>query len=237
MPIISRENDYVSPGCFYGCIPGGISEGCKNCTAKDSGGFQIHRKYRPLTLCHRTILNDVFIDGKIKGSVEWSGRYVFVFEKLERFLRRKKASRFLFTSMGEPALMTHEEWKQVFEIIAKYPHHHVIFVTKLPREILNKTRGLVYPNNISIAVSVESEKYTHRIETLWEFPIPKENKEVWFKPLLGPITHDLGDVGSIEVSEERASRGRKRNTAPEWINNLLNAAKASNVTVVQHKEN
>jgi len=83
---------------------------------------------------------------------------------------------------------------RVFDTIRSNPMHTFQLLTKRPNRMVKLKNYLVWPKNLWVGVTVESQKYFSRILKLQE--IPATIKFISFEPLLGPI--QLGKLENID---------------------------------------
>ncbi len=102
-------------------------------------------------------------------------------------------------------------------------------LTKRPERALEYSRMYrSFPPNVWIGVSVESEKYRGRIDTLRD--ILAINRFVSFEPLIGDIGKvDLSNIKWIIIGGESGPHHRPMKL--EWARNLVRQAREQNVAV------
>ena len=164
-----------------GCTP--ISDGCKNCYAK--------RLIRRFPALHGYRETGPVVNGYIEIEPIPFGEIRFHPERLDQPLKWKKPRRIFVCSMSD---LFHEdvklEWFQkVYTVIMESerlnPGHTFLMLTKHPKRMSDLIRPKVPLKNLWLGVTVESDKYLHRIDTLLQ--IPAAVRFVSVEPMLGPI--------------------------------------------------
>src|SRR5580765_876592 len=109
--------------------------------------------------------------------------------------------------------------RDVFQVMAA-AHWHVFQVLTKRSERLAKFAGkLIWPKNVWMGVSVESEDYTYRIEDL--SGIPAAVKFLSVEPLLGPINKlPLRNMDWVIVGGESGPHARP--ISPHWVRSIRN---------------
>jgi protein gp37 len=135
---------------------------------------------------------------------------------LSRPLEWKKPQMIFVNSMSD---LFHEEVplefiKKVFAVMQEAHWHHFQVLTKRSERLLSLNTELVWPENVWMGVSVETEKYTYRIDHL-----RKTGAKVKFlslEPLLGPLPDlDLTNIDWVIVGGESGPRARSMDKA--WV--------------------
>ncbi len=94
--------------------------------------------------------------------------------------------------------------EKMFEMISEHPQHIFLVLTKRPE---NFSRIQVYPGNVWLGVTVESDKYLYRLDILKKQSVSV--KYVSFEPLLGPIPGDaIQGLDWVIVGGESGPRAR-----------------------------
>lgn len=75
--------------------------------------------------------------------------------------------------------------RQVFDVMEEASHHTFQVLTKRPETALRYSRDLPWPKHVWLGTTVETQLYTHRIETLGR--VPAKTRFLSLEPLLGPI--------------------------------------------------
>ncbi|MEW6411794.1 MAG: phage Gp37/Gp68 family protein [Candidatus Zixiibacteriota bacterium] len=97
--------------------------------------------------------------------------------------------------------------KQVFEVMQRCQHHIFQVLTKRSDRLKRLRNELPWPNNIWMGVTVESERYKHRIDDLRA--TDAYIKWLSCEPLLSPLPNpNLEDIAWIVVGGESGSGAR-----------------------------
>jgi len=175
-----------------------ISEGCANCYArrmaarlKAMGVVRYINGFRVTT--H---------PGLLKAPLHW------------------KKSRLVFVnSMSD---LFHEDVPldfivQVFSTIRLASWHVFQVLTKRADRLLTLEKSLVWPENLWVGVTVESQRHVDRINMLSQ--VPSAVRFVSFEPLLGPIKNlDLRFIDWVIVGGESGPHSREM--APDWARTI-----------------
>lgn len=109
---------------------------------------------------------------------------------------------------------------QVFSTISLASWHVFQVLTKRADRLAEFERKLTWPANLWVGVTVESQKYVHRINKL--SLVPSAVRFVSFEPLLGPIKNlDLSSVDWAIVGGESGPHSRKMD--PDWARMIRDA--------------
>jgi protein gp37 len=117
---------------------------------------------------------------------------------------------------------------EMFEILAKYPKHTYIILTKRIERAVSFFENKKVPDNIWIGTSVESEKYLWRINQLRK--INANTRFVSFEPLLEKIdimTADLQGIHWVIVGGESDSKPRPMK--PEFVTPIFDMCKKQGI--------
>ena len=107
--------------------------------------------------------------------------------------------------------------RQVFEVMAGTPQHTYQILTKRSRRLLNLSGDLDWPDNVWMGVSVETERYTFRIDHLRQ--VGAKVRFVSAEPLLGPLPDlDLTDIDWLIAGGESGPGARPMERA--WVRGL-----------------
>jgi len=103
---------------------------------------------------------------------------------------------------------------QVFAVMGQAPWHTFQILTKRSKRLRQLASGLSWPSNVWQGVSVESSRYTARIDDLRE--IPAAVRFISIEPLLGPIPAlPLDNIHWVIVGGE--SGPRRRPVEAGWV--------------------
>lgn len=104
--------------------------------------------------------------------------------------------------------------KAVFLVMNNTPQHIYQVLTKRSERLLELSSELTWTENIWMGVSVESEKYTYRINELSQ--TKAKTKFLSIEPLIGPVkTLDLKKIDWVIVGGESGHKARP--VKKEWI--------------------
>lgn len=116
--------------------------------------------------------------------------------------------------------------RRIFETMNKCPQHQFQVLTKRPERLLALSRELAWTQNIWMGVSVESQKYVSRIETLTK--VPAHVRFLSVEPLLGPIPNlPLTGVHWVIVGGESGAGARPMNT--DWVKDIFRQCRKNKV--------
>jgi len=116
--------------------------------------------------------------------------------------------------------------RQVFEVIRDTPQHTYQVLTKRAQRLAELSAGLEWPQNLWMGVSVETHRYTFRIDYLRK--VPAAVRFVSAEPLLGP----LGDFALDGIHWVIAGGESGPNARPveyDWVVDLRDTCTAANV--------
>ena len=105
----------------------------------------------------------------------------------------------------------------VFEVMNRSPQHTFQVLTKRPRRALALDGRLHWTGNIWLGVSIESERWLGRLQTLRK--TGARTKFLSFEPLLGPLSDlDPSDVDWVIAGGESGPGARPVN--PSWVQDI-----------------
>jgi protein gp37 len=130
----------------------------------------------------------------------------------------RKPSRVFVNSMSD---LFHEEMPvdflmKIFEVMNDCPKHVFQILTKRHERMLELAPLLPWADNIWMGVSVENQKYVHRIDYLRQ--VPAKVRFLSCEPLLGPLKLDLTDIHWVITGGESGHKARPCD--PEWVRNI-----------------
>ena len=119
-----------------------------------------------------------------------------------------------------------DDWRDdAWKIIRATPQHIWIIITKRPENILYRLPG-AWGNgcsNVILGVTVESDKYINRIDTLRT--IQSASKLIIFEPLISDINNiDFTGIDWTIVGGESGDRDKYRDCKLDWIRNIKTQA-------------
>ena len=137
------------------------------------------------------------------------------------------------TDMGDPLheAVTDEFLKQVFDVMAQVPQHRFYFLTKRADRLGEIGPQLPWKPWIWAGVTVESDKYVHRIDQLKKLP-GNVNKFLIFEPLLSPMPQlDLEGIGWVVVGGETNKKMKYRPIKEEWVIDIRDQVKSAGASI------
>ena len=149
-------------------------------------------------------------------------------DALELPLRWKKPQTIFINSMSD---MFHvdvptEFILKSFDVMRRANWHRFQVLTKRSERLLRLSPLLLWPENVWMGVSVESEAYTHRIGHLRQ--TGAAIKFFSLEPLLGPLnTLDLEGIDWVIVGGESGPGARP--IKPEWVTSIRDQCVKANV--------
>ena len=116
--------------------------------------------------------------------------------------------------------------RSVFDVMYRTPRHTYQVLTKRSRRLAAEAAHLVWPPNVWMGVSVESQRYQFRIDHLRS--VPAAVRFVSAEPLLGPLFDvDLSGVGWVIVGGESGHGARRMDHA--WAADLRDRCDAEQI--------
>ncbi len=106
--------------------------------------------------------------------------------------------------------------RQVFDVIQAPPRHTYQMLTKRSTRMKALAGELDWPENHWVGVTVETQKFHHRIDHLRQ--VPAAVKFVGATPLLGPLELDLSGVDFVVAGPESGRKAREMKD--EWLDQL-----------------
>lgn len=185
-----------------------ISAGCQNCyAARMANRLQRMGLERYKNGFNLTIHEDLF-----EIPLQWKKpRVIFVNSMSDLF----------HEEVPEKAI------RQLFGIMAKASQHTFQILTKRAERLYELAPRLIWPKNIWMGVTVESEAYAYRMDLLKK--IPAAVKFISFEPLLTEIDsfHSLYGIDWVIVGGESGPNARPMKA--EWARGLQKMAQLYNV--------
>jgi protein gp37 len=115
--------------------------------------------------------------------------------------------------------------RHVFKVMAATPRHTYQVLTKRPRRAADL--DITWPPNVWLGVSIESDRYDWRAQTLAGTAVTGV-RFISAEPLLGPLPHlDLSGIGWVIAGGESGPGYRPPD--PAWIRGLRDQAAAAGV--------
>jgi protein gp37 len=154
-------------------------------------------------------------------------------DRLEEPKRWKQPSRIFVNSMSD---LFHEKMpisflKQVFDVMAACPQHTFQALTKRHERMLELAPLLNWTDNIWMGVSVENQKYIHRVDYLRQ--VPAKVRFLSCEPLLGPLELNLKDIHWVITGGESGIKHRP--IEEDWVRSIRDQCKEAKVAFF-HKQ-
>jgi protein gp37 len=116
--------------------------------------------------------------------------------------------------------------RQVLDVIRDTPQHTYQVLTKRAQRLSRVAGDLEWPSNLWMGVSVESRRYTFRIDHLRK--VPAAVRFVSAEPLLGPLGEfDLDGIHWVIAGGESGANARQLKY--EWVAELRDHCTSANV--------
>ncbi len=182
-----------------------ISHGCKHCYAE-----RMARRLQVMGMKkYRNGFEVAVHDSTLSEPLRWKKpRLVFVNSMSDLFHDR----------------VPDEFIQSVFDVMNRAPQHTFQALTKRPERVRELNEQLHWTSNIWLGVSIESERWLHRLDTLRE--TDAQTKFLSLEPLLGPLPNlDLAGVHWVIVGGESGPGARPMN--PDWVRNIRDKCLAS----------
>lgn len=147
---------------------------------------------------------------------------------LERPLQWKKPQLIFVNSMSD---LFHQDVpleyiQRVFAVMQRGHWHHFQVLTKRSQRLMELSDQLPWPDNVWMGVSVETERYTFRIDHLRS--TGAKVKFLSLEPLLGPLPGlKLAGIDWVIVGGESGPGARP--IQEEWVTNIRDQCVQSNV--------
>ncbi len=106
--------------------------------------------------------------------------------------------------------------QRVFATMEKAHWHQFQILTKRPERALEFAKALPWPDNVWMGTSVESQPYTHRVDTLRK--IPAKTRFLSCEPLIGPLNLKLKGIHWVIVGGESGPGSRPMDA--EWVRDI-----------------
>ena len=136
-------------------------------------------------------------------------------ERLDQPLRWKKPRTIFVNSISD---LFHPEVpddyiSDVFEVMERASHHRFQVLTKRSERLAEFAPSLPWPENVWMGVSVENQRFAHRVDDLRR--VPAEVRFLSCEPLLGALDLDLSGIHWVIAGGE--SGPGPRPMAAEWV--------------------
>ncbi len=141
-------------------------------------------------------------------------------DRLEEPMRRKKPTVYFVNSMSDlfHKSVSDSQIEQVFDVIARCPHHTFQVLTKRSERLATFFRNRVPPKNAWLGVSVEAREYALlRIDALRQ--VDAHVRFLSVEPLLEDLGEiDLTDIHWVIVGGESGPKARPMKQ--EWVEDI-----------------
>lgn len=116
--------------------------------------------------------------------------------------------------------------RQVFEVMSQTPQHTYQILTKRAQRLARVAENLLWPVNVWMGVSIESDRYTFRANQLRR--VPSAVRFLSVEPMLGPVPSlDLTDIQWVIAGGESGHGARP--IEPNWVLDLQRHCAAAGV--------
>jgi protein gp37 len=149
-------------------------------------------------------------------------------QMLEAPLRWRQPRRIFVNSMSDlfHAQVPTEFIRQVFDIMRRAHWHHYQILTKRGDRLIELDSVLDWSPNVWMGVSVENNRFVHRIEQLRRTGAVV--KFLSLEPLLGPLPGlDLRGIDWVIVGGESGPRARPM--SPDWVTSIRDQCRQAGV--------
>lgn len=163
-----------------------------------------------------------------KGGPVWTGVVNLLPDRLSIPLKRKKPTTWFVNSMSD---LFHESIplsyiQRVFNVMLEADWHTFQILTKRAQRLEALGPKLLWPINVWMGVSVESDQYLDRIHRLRQ--TSAAIRFLSLEPLLGPLDHlPLGGIDWVIVGGESGAGARPMH--PDWARSIRDQCVASGV--------
>ena len=106
--------------------------------------------------------------------------------------------------------------ESVFEVMRKAGWHTFQILTKRSERLVQLAPRLPWPKNVWMGVSVENQRWAHRVDDLRK--VPAKVRFLSCEPLLGPLRLDLRGIHWVIVGGESGARARP--VDPQWVRQI-----------------
>jgi len=202
----SGKNWNVVTGCDK------YSDGCMNCYAEDVVEWL------------KGMGQDVYVQNGFNVTAHYN-RLDWPLKQLAK--NPKKPAKSFVTDMGD---LFHDKVPddfivKVFETMLQVPQHRFYVLTKRAKRFGKLAPQLPWRPWMWAGVTVESNKYLHRVDHLMKLP-SEVNKFIMMEPLLSPMPNmDLNGIHWVVVGGETNKKMRFRPIKEEWVTDIRDQAK------------
>ena len=149
-------------------------------------------------------------------------------QMLDLPLRWRRPRRIFVNSMSDlfHASVPSDFVRDVFSVMRKADWHEYQILTKRSERLVDLDGSLPWAPHIWMGVSVENERFEHRIDHLRS--TQAHVKFLSIEPLLGPLPHlDLGGIQWVIVGGESGPRARQMQDS--WVLNIRDQCRSAGV--------
>lgn len=148
-------------------------------------------------------------------------------ERLDQPRRWRKPSMIFVNSMSD---LFHEQMplsflQEIYGVMESCPQHTFQVLTKRHERLVELAPLLPWPDNVWVGVSVETQKYAHRVDFLRE--VPAKVRFLSCEPLLGPLDLDLRGIHWVITGGE--SGPKHRPIDEKWVRGIRDQCHVSGV--------
>jgi protein gp37 len=141
-------------------------------------------------------------------------------ERLNEPKKWRSPSKVFVNSMSD---LFHEDMPidflhQIFDVMVNCPQHVFQILTKRHERLLELAPLLDWPANVWMGVSVENQKYAHRVDYLRR--VPAAVRFLSCEPLLGPLELDLTNIQWVITGGESGPKHRPIDF--DWVRSIRN---------------
>lgn len=154
-------------------------------------------------------------------------------ERLNEPLKWRKPSLVFVNSMSD---LFHEKMPlqflmQIFEVMRRADRHVFQILTKRHERLVELAPHLPWSDNVWVGVSIENQKYAHRIDYLRE--VPAKVRFLSCEPLLGPLQLDLTGIHWVITGGESGPKHRPIDA--NWVRSIRDQCQDAEVAFF-HKQ-
>jgi len=196
------------------------------------------RTWNPTTGCNKVSPGCKFcyaetITKRFRGNFPQGFKFTLHPERLKEPLKWRKPSRVFVNSMSD---LFHDQMplaflKQIFGVMEQAEQHVFQILTKRHERLVELAPFLQWPDNVWMGVSVETQKYVHRVEYLRQ--IPAKVRFLSCEPLLGPLNLDLDGIHWVITGGE--SGPKHRPIEADWVRSVRDQCQEAGVAFF-HKQ-
>ncbi len=147
--------------------------------------------------------------------------------RLDQPLRWKKPRTIFVNSMSD---LFHDDVpdeyiQQVFEVMEAAEHHRFQVLTKRSERLAQIASNLLWPENVWMGVSVENQRFVHRVDDLRR--VPAAVRFLSCEPLLGLLDLDLQGAHWVIAGGESGPGARAMD--PDWVRGVRDQCAVASV--------